>query len=226
MEFLLDTANLEDIKRYQEGIAMTGVTTNPSILSKEKGIEFFEHMRTIREIIGKEKSLHIQVVSEDCAGMLKDAERILTEIDEEVYLKIPVSDEGLKAINRLKKEGRKITATAIYSEFQGYLAIASGADYLAPYVNRMENINVSPYQVIEHLSRAIEQDHSPSKIVAASFKNVGQVNASFRYGAHSVTIPADIARQALSMPSIATAVNDFTEDWEKLTEKGKKIYNL
>lgn len=102
MEFIVDTVNLEEIKEAVEYMPIVGVTSNPSIVKATSPENFFEHMREIRNIIGKERSLHIQVTAKDCDGMVKEAHRILSEIDDQVYIKIPVSYEGVKAIKVLK----------------------------------------------------------------------------------------------------------------------------
>ena len=98
MEFMLDTANIADIKKFEKIIPLAGVTSNPSIVKNEGNIEFFSHMKQIRQIIGDDKSLHVQVVATDYEGMLKDAETILAKIDKNVFVKVPVSEEGIKII--------------------------------------------------------------------------------------------------------------------------------
>jgi len=226
MEFMLDTANLEDIKKYNDIIELAGVTSNPSILKKEGKIDFYGHMKKIRDIIGSEKSLHVQVVAEDFDGIMKDAKAILDNIDKDVYVKIPVSEQGLKAIKALKAAGVNITATAIYTKFQAYLAIAAGADYIAPYFNRMENQNIDPRAAITEMAKEIERTNSKTKVLAASFKNVGQVNASLECGAQSATMGVDILQQALSIPAIGQAVADFTTDWEAIHGTGIKVSDL
>lgn len=226
MEFMLDTANIEDIKKYEKIIPLAGVTSNPSIVKNEGNIEFFSHMKQIREIIGDDKSLHVQVVATDYEGMLKDAETILAKIGKNVFVKVPVSEEGLKVIKELKKRGVNVTATAIYTKFQAYLAIAAGADYIAPYFNRMENLNIDPREAIAEMAKEISRTNSQTKILAASFKNVGQVNAALEHGAHSATMGVDIIKSAFAMPSIEKAVVDFTSDWEASFGEGTTIASL
>lgn len=226
MEFLLDTANLEEIKTYSAIIPLAGVTSNPSIVKKEGNIDFFEHMRSIRQIIGPDKSLHIQVVAQNFEGMMKDAQTILEKVDKDVYIKVPTNEEGLKVMQALKKQGVNITATAIYTKFQAFLAIAAGADYIAPYFNRMENLNIDPQDAISAMAKEIERTNSSTKILAASFKNVSQVNAANECGAHAATMGVDIIKTALSMPSIQKAVDDFTKDWESIYGVGNYIFNL
>lgn len=226
MEFLIDTANLDEIRKYEEMIPLAGVTSNPSIVKKEGKINFFEHMRAIREIIGTDRSLHVQVVGTDYASMMADAQAILSNIDADVYVKVPVSKEGLKVIKALKAQNRNVTATAVYSKFQAYLAIAAGADYVAPYFNRMENLNIDPREAISEMAKEISRTNSPTKILAASFKNVGQVNAALEAGAQAATMGTDIIEAALDMPSIEKAVSDFTADWEASFGEGVTINDL
>jgi len=108
MEFIIDTVNLEEIKDALDHMPIVGVTSNPSIVKATSPQNFFDHMREIRKMIGKERSLHIQVISKDCQTMVDEAHRILKEIDEEVYVKIPVSYEGIKAIKILKSDTVKL----------------------------------------------------------------------------------------------------------------------
>ena len=216
MEFMLDTLNLEEIKKWSEVLPLAGVTSNPTIAKKEGKIDFFEQIRTVREIIGEGPSIHVQVVAKDYEGILKDATEIRKKCDDAVYIKVPVTPAGLAAIKTLKAEGYKITATAIYTTFQGLLAIEAGADYLAPYYNRMENLNIDSDAVISQLAQAIEREHSASKILAASFKNVSQINSAFADGAQAITAGPDIFAAAFAMPSISKAVDDFAADWSAI----------
>ena len=213
MEFMLDTLNINEIKKWSRVLPLAGVTSNPTIAKKEGEIDFFKRIHEVREIIGEAPSIHVQVVAKDYDGILKDAAKIRQECGGNVFIKVPVTPEGLAAIKTLKSEGYKITATAIYTVFQGLLAIEAGADYLAPYYNRMENLNIDSAQVIAQLAEAIEKNHSSSKILAASFKNVGQVNRAFKEGAQAITAGADVFEAAFGMPSIGKAVDDFANDW-------------
>ncbi|EFQ57767.1 fructose-6-phosphate aldolase [Streptococcus downei] len=214
MEFLLDSLNLEAIKKWQEILPLAGVTSNPSIAKKEGKIDFFQRLKEVRRIIGLDASLHVQVVAKDYQGILRDAQKIRQETDEQIYIKIPVTPDGLAAIKTLKTQGYNITATAIYTTMQGLLAISAGADYLAPYYNRMENLSIDSGQVIKELAQAIERMGSSSKILAASFKNVAQVTNALAQGAQAVTAGPDVFEAAFAMPSIDKAVADFAADWQ------------
>lgn len=213
MEFMLDTLNLDEIKKWSEILPLAGVTSNPTIAKREGSINFFERIKDVRELIGSTPSIHVQVISQDFEGILKDAHEIRRQAGDDIFIKVPVTPAGLRAIKVLKKEGYHITATAIYTVIQGLLAIVAGADYLAPYYNRMENLNIDSNSVIRQLALAIDRQNSPSKILAASFKNVAQVNNALAAGAHAVTAGADVFESAFAMPSIQKAVDDFSDDW-------------
>ena len=213
MEFIVDTVNLEEIKDAVEHMPIVGVTSNPSIVKQTSPENFFEHMRKIREIIGMERSLHIQVISKNSDEMVAEAHRILKEIDDQVYIKVPVSYEGMKAIKTLKAEGVKVTATAVYDLMQAYMALAANVDYIAPYVNRIGNLGADPMDLISNLSDRIAVDGYNTKIVAASFKGVQQVRDSFNFGAHAITAPVAVLKQIFANPNIEKAVDDFNKDW-------------
>ncbi|MDR2708688.1 MAG: fructose-6-phosphate aldolase [Elusimicrobiota bacterium] len=213
MEFLIDTANLEEIKKGIRFYPISGLTSNPSILKREGKINFFEHLKKIREIITDKRSLHVQVIAEDADGILKDAKAILKNVDKDVFIKIPVTPAGLSAMQILKQEGINVTATAVYSLMQGYLALACGVDYIVAYFNRMENLNIEPTSIISALSEKIYGEGLKSKVMGASYKNVRQVNQSFEAGASSATVDLSILETVFAMPSISKAVNDFSKDW-------------
>jgi len=226
MEYMFDTINIEDIKHYSEFYPITGITSNPSIIKLEGKINYFKHFKQIREIIGMDKSLHIQVVAEDFEGIMSEANAILKNVDKNVFIKVPVTEEGLKAIRALKKKGIGVTATAIYTKVQGLLAMEAGADFIAPYFNRMENIDIDPIEIITTFARMIKEYHYPTKILAASFKNMRQVNAAFECGAQTATVKPELLNAALKMPVIKKAVEDFTTDWENVFGKGVSIVDL
>ena len=226
MEFILDTVNLEEIKDGVDHMPIAGVTSNPSIVKQTSPEDFFGHMRKVREIIGKERSLHVQVISLDAETIVKEAHRILEEIDDQVYIKVPVSYEGLKAIKILKSERVNVTATAVYDLMQAYFALAAGADYIAPYVNRIGNLGADPMELISNLQDRIEDDGYDCKIVAASFKGVEQVKNAFNYGAEAITAPYAVLKQVFANPNIDKAVTDFNNDWYAVYGEGKGICDL
>lgn len=216
MEFLLDTSDITAIKKYVGIIPLSGVTTNPSIIKKGGKVDFFKHLKEIRKVLGSERTLHVQVVGTTASEMIADAHTIHEKIGADVYIKVPTNEAGLTAIKVLKKENFKITATAIYSTFQGYLAIAAGADYLAPYYNRMVNMNIDADEVIANLAGQIKLTGAQTKILAASFHTVQQVDHSLENGAQAVTMGPDILATGLGLSVISDAIADFTKDWKSI----------
>lgn len=226
MEYMFDTVNLEDIRHYSEFFPITGITSNPSIIKIEGKINFFNHFKEIRSIIGIDKSLHIQVVEKEYDGIMEDAYTILKNVDDKVFIKVPVTEQGLKAIRALKAKGFGVTGTAIYTKIQGLLALEAGADFIAPYYNRMENMDIDPRVVITTFAKMIKEYNYSTKILAASFKNIGQVNTAFECGAQTATIKPSLLHDALKMLAILGAVDDFTADFETVFGKGASIKNL
>ena len=154
MELLLDTANVDKIRRCNEIYELTGVTTNPTIIAKQKA-DFFATLEAIRNIIGN-KQLHVQVTADNCDDMLKEAEAITAHIGKATYIKVPTNEEGIKTMKLLKKNGFNVTATAIYTTQQAMLAATVGADYAAPYFNRMCNYNYDASSAIADMATLYE----------------------------------------------------------------------
>lgn len=226
MKFLVDTVDLDEIKEAVEYFPISGVTSNPSIVKKTHPKDFFEHMRKVREIIGKERSLHIQVVATDADGIVKEAKRILKEVDKDVYIKVPVSYDGIRAIKKLKKENINVTATAVYDLMQAYMALDAGSDYIAPYINRIGNLGQDPMYLVSNLAEKIEHDGYDCQIVGASFKGVEQVRECLNNNAQSVTVSFDVLKTIFKNPSIEKAVTDFNNDWYNMYGEGKGICDL
>ena len=216
MELMLDTANLSEIERALDTYPISGVTSNPSILKAEGGVPFFPHMQKIRALIGDERSLHVQVISHDADTIIAEARRILRELGPTTFVKIPVTDEGLKAIRILASEQVNITATAIYTTMQGILAMLSGARYLAVYYNRMLNIDIDAAKVIKELSSLLWANSTKTQVLAASFKNISEITTAYAQGASCCTVPYSLLATGLSMPSITQAVHDFSTNWEQV----------
>ena len=212
MELILDTADLDEIKKLGAMLSVDGVTTNPTIITKS-GKSFEEIRDGLMEILSPEQKLFIQVVATDFDGIMAEARYICSLRPENTYVKIPVTRDGMRAIKACKAEGMGVLATAIYSASQGFMAAKNGADYLAPYVNRMCNLGDGVGEVVR-LQAMLEQAKLPTKILAASFKNVEQVNELLENGIEAVTIPVDVAFNMLDIPSTPMAVDDFTRNWQ------------
>lgn len=223
MEILLDTANLEQIKKYTELYEITGVTSNPTIISKEKA-DFWPLLLAIREIIG-DKQLHVQVTADSWEEMLREAECIREKLGKDTYIKVPATEQGICAMKHLKAMGAKVTATAVYTTQQAMMASSVGADYVAPYFNRMNNLNVDSKKVIGDMVNLFKTHGKTSKILAASFKNTEQVMDALVVGAQAVTVSVDLLTTMVENAIIDFAVDGFRKDWIK-TYGDKRIYEL
>ncbi|MBR2761690.1 MAG: fructose-6-phosphate aldolase [Solobacterium sp.] len=226
MELLLDTVELSEIKDAAEYFPLAGITSNPSIVKKTAPKDFFAHMRKIRSIIGKERTLHIQVVAQDSETQLREAKRIFEEIDDRVFIKVPVTWQGLRTIRILKEEGKNVTATAIYDIMQAYQAMAAGADYLAVYVNRIASMGGDPFELIRLTEERIAMDEYSCKVLGASYHSVQQVRDSLNAGAQSITVPIAYFRETYKNANIQSAVDQFTADFEAVYGKGKNLLDL
>lgn len=224
MELLLDTANLNEISRSNEIYNIAGVTTNPTIISKEKA-DFFPMLEKIREIIGEDKQLHVQVTANDSYDMIKEAEAITSRLGKNTYIKVPTNEEGIKTMKHLKKNGYHITATAIYTVQQAMMAASVDADYAAPYFNRMCNNNYDAASAISDMATLYKMYGKKTKLLAASFKNPNQIIASLLAGATAVTASPELFTLMVETPLIDSAISGFYKDWQSLYGN-KKIYEL
>lgn len=222
MDILIDTANLKQIKKAYDLYPIDGVTTNPTILSKEKG-NCISILREIRAIIGDEKQLHAQVLSTDAEGMIKEAEYLNKSVPGNFYVKIPVTPQGIKAIKTLTGKGIPVTATAVFTPLQALTAAKAGAAYVAPYVNRIDNISGDGVKVVSEIVQILKLSNLDTKVLAASFKNVDQVLKICLSGSQAATISADIIDKMISHPLTDLSVENFIIDWESSFGKGKLI---
>lgn len=186
---MLDTVCLNSIEKYMNVVPIKGITSTPSIIKREGKIDFIPHMKRTLEIIGDDRTLHMQVVAKELEGMIDDAKRIWNQIGEEVYVKIPASKAGLNALSILKKEHAncRITTSAVYTKLQAFLALESGADYVAVYTNRSENIGIDPFDIISSATEYTKRNALNGKIMASSIKNAMQITEAIESGADAVT---------------------------------------
>jgi fructose-6-phosphate aldolase 2 len=210
----IDSANVEQIRRLNEYFPITGVTTNPSILVKENR-PFLERLKEIREVIGEEKELFVQLLGETAEEMVDEARFITREVPGKIIVKIPVTEEGLKAIKMLAIENIPTLATTIYTPFQALMAAMAGAKYVAPYVNRIDNLTGNGVKVVAEIAKLFTTYQLPAEIVAASFKNVQQVHDVCLAGAQSVTAGPDLIEKFITFPATATDVSVFKKEWQK-----------
>lgn len=217
MEYVIDTADVEAIRKAFEFLPMDGVTTNPSLIAKQKG-DFFAILREIRSVIGPGAQLHAQAIGPTAAEMVLDARKIRDVAGGRIYVKIPVTPEGYKAMKALRAEDPAfgITATAVFTPQQALLAAKAGADYVAPYVNRIDNISGNGAEVVADIVQLFETFHVGAKVLAASFKSVQQVHECALAGCHAATVAPDILWKLVAHPLTDAAVDGFTADWRSV----------
>ncbi len=225
MLYLLDTADLKAIERAYNFYPMDGVTTNPTIISKEKR-DFLDILKDIRKIIGEESMLHVQAVSLTAEKMVEEAEYLSRVIGGNLYIKIPVIPEGIKAMKILKQKGIKITATAIFTAQQALMAAMAGAEFVAPYVNRIDNISGDGVDVVAQIVQLLGQYDLDAKVLAASFKNVQQVHSVALAGGQSVTVNPEILDAMLMHPLTDWSIDQFVNDWESVYGIGKTTLDV
>ena len=220
MLYLIDTAKLEDIRRVCEYYPVAGVTTNPTIISREK-CDFKKIICDIREIIGENKQLHVQTTATEAKEILREAEMIRQTVGGNFFIKIPITKEGLKATEMCKKMGIGVTMTAIFTQPQALMAARAGADFVAPYINRLDNIVSDGVNVVSEIVDIFKVYDIKTQVLAASFKNVEQVHKVSMTGAHAVTINPDLFDMMIYHPLTYYAIDDFTADWQQVYgEKG------
>ena len=212
MEYLLDSADVKSIKEFMAYMPLTGITTNPSFISLEKA-ELVPLLKSIRATIGNDMAFHAQVLASDVAGIIQEAAFLKHTIGGNLYIKVPTTPIGLAAMKQLKAQGYQITATAICNSQQALLAALSGADYVAPYVSRIDNINSTGVATVAEIVQMFENYNLPTKVLGASFKTVNQITELALCGCHAVTIGKDVMGQLLFHPLTDWSIDKFNQDW-------------
>lgn len=215
MKFFLDTANIEEIKEINSWGVIEGVTTNPSLIAKE-GRVFEEVIDEISKII--DGPVSAEVVSTDADGMVKEG-RILSKIKENVIIKIPMTEEGLKATSILSKENIKTNVTLIFSASQAILAARAGATYVSPFLGRLDDIGVSSKALIEEISTIFKNYNIETKIIAASIRNTTHIVDSMLAGADIATVPTKVMKQMVKHPLTDSGLIKFLEDFKDVKTK-------
>ncbi len=212
IELYLDTADVKKVTRFHECLPLKGITTNPSILA-QSGQGLNQLLSELTTEMGDSTRCHVQVVSRTVEKILDEA-RALHALPYDLVIKVPATETGLVAIKMLKKENIPVLATAIYSVQQGFIAALCGADYLAPYVNRIDSMGDDGIRVVEELQWLIDKNRLDSVILAASFKSVRQALETMKLGIGAITLPLDIAEQLIHHPGVEPALDQFTLDWQ------------
>ncbi|MBQ9592314.1 MAG: fructose-6-phosphate aldolase [Lachnospiraceae bacterium] len=214
MKLYIDDADTKKIRELMNYLPIDGITTNPTIIARSARPPF-EVLREIREIIGHGRDLHVEVLRRDCEGMIEEAHRILRILGDDTYIKIPVTPDGYRAIRALSEEGVRVTATAILSPMQAFLAAKAGASFVAPYVNRIDEMGYDGEGVALSIREMLAVHEYPCEVLAASFKNSMQIKSLCEEGIECVTAPPDVLEALIFNPSTDVSVDRFEQNFRR-----------
>ena len=220
MKFFLDTANVAEIKRINALGLVDGVTTNPTIISKE-GRPFEEVIKEICSIV--DGPVSAEVIGLKADEMVKEA-RILAQWAPNVVVKIPMTEEGLKAVHILSKENIKTNVTLIFSVAQGLMAAKAGATFISPFLGRLDDIGIDGMDLIKRLKVVLDNYALKSEIISASVRHLGHVEAAAEAGSHIATIPGSLFPKLWAHPLTDKGIDAFLKDWASFnrTLEGEK----
>lgn len=212
MKFFIDTANVEEIRKAWDVGVIDGVTTNPSLISKENR----EPVGLMREICGiVDGPVSAEAVSLSAGEMVKEA-GVLAGIHKNIVVKIPMTEEGLKAVKKLSAAGIKTNVTLVFSSGQALLAAKAGATYVSPFVGRLDDIGHSGMDLIRDMIDIFDNYMFRTEVIVASIRNPLHVLDAARIGAHIATIPYSVITQLLKHPLTDIGIEKFLKDWEKV----------
>jgi transaldolase len=217
MELWLDTINIDLIRDAQRFHIFTGVTTNPAILSKSS--KSFD--ATVKELLDVQKGkLCLQVTEEKADGMIKQAEQF-RKYSDRIIIKVPLVQEGIAALSQLVRNSVPTLATAIFHPNQALIAALAGADYIAPYLGRMSEGGMDPFNSVQSMVNIYNKQNIKTKILVAAIRMVDQIQRCAEMGVQAITIKDDMYQDFMEDHVMTTDwVQKFSEDWKKVIEKG------
>jgi len=215
MKIFIDTANIEEIKRANELGILDGVTTNPTLLSKE-GKDPIEQLKEICRIV--RGPVTAEVLSTKAEEMVEEA-RKYAKLASNIVIKVPMCEEGLKAVKRLSKEGIKTNMTLIFSVNQGILAAKAGATYVSPFIGRLDDVGHEGMQIARELVQIFKTYGFKAQVIVASIRHPLHVIEAAKTGAPVATIPFEVIEKMIRHPLTDIGIKRFLADWEKLTKQ-------
>ena len=219
MKIFLDTANLESIRKFNDMGLLDGITTNPSLMSKEGGNPK-DGMAEITKIIQGDVSL--EVVSTEYSGMVEEGRQLRTYGDN-VVVKVPMTPEGLKACKALSAEGIPVNVTLVFSPNQAVLAAKAGAKYVSPFIGRLDDIGQDGMSLIKEIKTIFSNYDFKTQILVASVRHPMHVVEAAKIGADVVTLPPAVLDKMLKHPLTDIGLKNFLADWEKLKAENPDI---
>ena len=215
MKLFIDTANVADIKMANDIGIICGVTTNPSLIAKE-GRDFNEVIKEITSIV--DGPISGEVISLDADGMIKEG-REIAKIHKNMVVKIPMTEEGLKAVKVLSKENIKTNVTLIFTPAQALLAARAGASYVSPFLGRLDDIATNSLELIKTIVDIFKIHDITTEIITASIRSPLHVVDAARAGAHIATVPANVIKAMLKHPLTDSGIERFMKDWNDAFNK-------
>ena len=210
MKYFIDTANMEEITEINEWGVLAGVTTNPSLVAKEKNISFHDRLVEICELVGGPVSG--EVISLEADGMIEEG-RELAKLHEHIVVKIPMTAEGMKAVSVLSKEGIKTNVTLVFNTVQALTAARAGATYVSPFIGRLDDIGLEGMQLISDIADIFLIHDIDTEIIAASIRSEGHVHGAALAGANIATIPYAVIKKLTNHPLTDKGIEQFLADW-------------
>lgn len=211
MKFFIDTAVVDEIKEANDMGIICGVTTNPSLIAKS-GRDFSEVIHEIAAIIGGPISGEVKATTTDAAGMIEEG-RTIAAIHPNMVVKIPMTEEGLKACKTLSAEGIKVNMTLIFSANQALLAARAGAAYVSPFIGRIDDISMSGMDLIRSIVEIFSYTDLQTEIIAASVRNPVHVTECALAGADIATVPYKVLKQMIHHPLTDVGIEKFRKDY-------------
>ena len=216
MKIFLDTANLEEIQEASSWGIIDGVTTNPSLVAREKDVDFFGLLKSITHVVPGPVSG--EVIGLQADQMIKEGEA-LAKIAPNMVIKIPMTIEGLKAVSALSKKNISTNVTLIFSVPQALLAAKAGATYVSPFIGRLDDIGENGIQLVRDIAEMFKIHNISTEIIAASVRNAEHVTKAALAGAHIATLPFSLLQELTKHALTDTGIEKFLADWEKRNQK-------
>jgi len=215
VKIFIDTANLEQIKEINSWGILDGVTTNPTLVAKE-GCDFEARVKDICAVV--DGPISAEAISMNAEGMIKEA-RELSKLHRNVIVKIHMTDEGLKAVKVLSKEGVKTNVTLVFSPNQALLAAKAGATYVSPFVGRLDDISHDGMDLVRDIVKIYSNYGYKTQVIVASIRHPVHVTEAALAGAHVATVPYDVLKKMLKHNLTDEGIQKFLKDWEKVPKK-------
>ncbi len=211
MKFFIDTANLDEVREANDMGVLDGVTTNPSLMKNEGNVDFHERIFAICEVVDGDVSAEVTATTFD--GMMEQA-HTLAQIHDNVVVKIPLIRAGIKALRALSGEGIRTNCTLCFSPTQALIAAKAGADYISPFIGRVDDISTDGIQLIEEIVQIYANYGFETEVLAASVRHPMHVKQAALAGADVATVPFDVLNQLLDHPLTDRGLERFLDDWE------------